>query len=225
MIKKKTFVLLFVMVSAFTMTSCISIVEKVLFKKDGGGTYSMTLDMSQIASMMAAFSEGDNEMSQAFDEMNDDFEASRAKLERVRGVSNVRQELDKETLILTLLFDFEDVDALNRGMSEYYHDEEEGAVQQHVFFTQDRKSITRTEKDVIGESLKKEMASDEDEEVDLSMILADMYHETVLEFERDIKSFSNDNYRKDGNRVVRWRKYLFNKRDADRSLSVKVTTK
>ena len=43
------------LVCAISMTGCLNILEEVTFKKNGGGSYSMILDMSEMKSMMDMF--------------------------------------------------------------------------------------------------------------------------------------------------------------------------
>lgn len=51
----KKFYLFALLASALTFTGCLNILEEVFFKKDGGGSYSMIMDMSEMKSMMDMF--------------------------------------------------------------------------------------------------------------------------------------------------------------------------
>ena len=227
MLKKRIFIHVLVILMAFSFTSCINIVEKLFFKKDGSGTYTLTIDMSKVAGMMAMMGEENEEMAGAMSELNAGFEKSKNKMEQVDGITNVVQDVDEKNLIVSVSFDFEDVDALNRGISEYTHGDKPGAPEQHVFFTQKKKTLTRTSLNLITEGLKEGMGAGLDgaEDMDLSMILADMYLEHIIEFDRNIKSYSNEEYSKTDPKTISWRKYLFNKDDEGKSIGVTVKTK
>jgi hypothetical protein len=210
---------------ACSFTSCISIIEKVFFKKDGSGTYSMTLDMSQVSNMLTMLGEDQKpaEMDEAFKGMNEGFEKSRAKLEGIKGISNIQQEMDKKTLVYTVSFDFKDVNALNNGLNEYFANEENR--KDYTLFTQDKKRFSRTSEDRFAEALNEGLSVGEDTEFDPAIFMADAYFESVLVFERDIKSFSNEEYKRDGDRRITIKKFFFNKNDADKDLAVTVKVK
>lgn len=224
MIKRKVLIHLVVIMMALSFTSCIGIVEKVFFKKDGSGTYSMTLDMSKFASMMTMFSEGDekNEMDEALSDMDESFDQTKAKLDNVDGVSNITQNMDKEKLIYTVSFDFRDVDALNNGLNRYFENEEDP--QESTFFTAGKKSFTRTAADRLSEALGSQMGLGEDPDFDPTVLMADAYYETIIEFERKIRSISNSEYTQDGNKIS-LRRLMFDKDNASKKTKVTVKTK
>lgn len=209
---------------ACSFTSCINIVEKVFFKKNGSGTYTMTLDMSQIANMMTMFGEGEqmDEMEEVLKGMNEGFEKNKAKLQGIAGIGNINQEMDKPTLTYTLAFDFSNVEALNNGLNSYFANEEDSG--EYTYFTREKKKISRTSLDRFSKALNDEMNSGEDADFDPSALMGDAYFQSVLVFEKDIKSYSNSDYKKDGNRRISLKKYFFSK-DQDKTLEVTVKTK
>lgn len=225
MFKRRILINLLVIAMACSFTSCISIVEKVFFKKNGSGTYTMTLDMSKIASMMTMFGEDDqtNEMEDAMNGMNEGFEQAKAKLEGVAGISNINQEMDKKTLTYTMAFDFSNVDALNEGLNRYFANEDDNG--DYTYFTSKKKEFTRTSFNRFSKALNEEMNSDEDSDFDPAVLMADAYFESILIFEKDIRSYSNSDYKKDGNRRISLKKFFFNKDHEDKSLAVTVKTK
>lgn len=225
MFKRRILINLLVIAMACSFTSCINIVEKVFFKKNGSGTYTMTLDMSKIASMMAMFGEDDqtNEMEEAMNGMNEGFEQAKAKLEGVAGISNINQEMDKKTLTYTMAFDFSNVDALNDGLNRYFANEDDN--RDYTYFTSKKKEFTRTSFNRFSKALNEEMNSDEDPGFDPAVLMADAYFESILTFEKDIRSHSNKDYKKDGNRRISLKKFFFNKDHEDKSLAVTVKTK
>lgn len=225
MFSKKLLVNILVIAMACSFTSCISIIEKVFFKKDGSGTYSMTLDMSQVSSMLSMLGEDQKpaEMDEAFKGMDEGFEKSRAKLEAIKGISNIQQEMDKKTLVYTVSFDFKDVNALNNGLNEYFADEENR--KDYTLFTQDKKRFSRTSEDRFAKALNEGLGAGEDPDFDPAIFMADAYFESVLVFERDIRSISNEDYKRDGDRRITIKKFFFNESDADKDLAVTVKVK
>lgn len=84
--RKRLFIHLLVIFMAFSFTSCFHIIEDIFFQKDGSGTYSITVDMSQIANMMAAMSTGDDkEMNEAMSGMVSEFEMVKSAWKRWTG--------------------------------------------------------------------------------------------------------------------------------------------
>ncbi|MCE7992276.1 MAG: hypothetical protein HEP71_09860 [Roseivirga sp.] len=224
MLKRRILINLLVIVMAFSFTSCINIVEKVFFKKNGSGTYTMTLDMSKVANMLTMFGEDEmTEMEDAMNGMNEGFEQAKAKLEGVTGISNINQEMDKKTLTYTMAFDFRDVDALNDGLNRYFANEDDNG--EYTYFTSKKKQFTRTSMDRFSKALNEEMASSEDSHFDPAILMGDAYFESILIFEKDIKSHSNTDYKKDGNRKISLKKFFFNKISEGKSLAVTVKTK
>lgn len=225
MFKKRIFIHVLVIFMAFSFTSCISIIEKVFFAKNGSGTYTLTVDMSKVANMMAMLGEDNEELNSSMGELTSGFDKAKAKIEAIDGIYNVRNDINKENLIITISFDFENAEALNRGISQYTHGDKPGPVEQYVFYTQKKKTITRSSVDLISEALGSALEEQGGADMDLSAILSDMYLENVIEFERNIKSYSNLEYSKEDPKTITWRKYLFNKNDEDKSIGVTVKTK
>lgn len=231
MLKKKTLSLFVIIFCALSMTSCIGIIEKIFFNKNGGGTYSMTLDMSEAAKMMAAFGDVSSELDTGLDSLNNVFDNRAKALKAINGISNVRQEVNKEQLIFTILLDFKDVDALNQGMSEFYKDESTSQTEQYVFFKESRGTLERTGVNRVLDALDYAMDSDEvGQEFNPAALLGEMFYEQQISFESGIKSFSNNTYvQGDGENsdenTLRWKKYLFKPSDKDKIIDVLIKTK
>ncbi len=234
MLKKKKFIILLIMVSALTMTSCVNIIEKVFFNKNGGGTYTMTLDMTEMGEMLASLgSDPEEQAEETLGSLDKDFDKKAKTMEAVNGVSNVRTDFDIKKFIFSLSFDFTNINALNQGLSAYYHTDQDGdIIEQYTFFTKNKNTITRTSTNKILDAITSGMSGDQspDPSMDPSVILGDMYYELDLSFENDVKSISNENYVQGngltwGKESVRWRKYLFKDSDADKSIEVSIKTK
>ena len=168
------------------MTSCIGIIEKVFFNKNGSGTYSMTLDMSEVVQMIAAFGGGQPpELTEGMDSLNAVFDIRASKIRQVNGISNVRQEIDKENLVFSLLLDFDNIDALNRGMSEFYKDESTSQTKQYVFFKETKGNLERTEVNRVLDALNFAMNSEQvGQEFNPATLLGDMFYEQQISFKK-----------------------------------------
>tara|TARA_R110000796_G_scaffold252584_1_gene388140 strand:+ start:3663 stop:4358 length:696 start_codon:yes stop_codon:yes gene_type:complete len=209
------------------LTSCVKIIEKFMFKKDGSGTYSMTVDMSEMAEMMKSLGGADEEMAEATEEMEVDFEDKMARMEAISGISNGRNDFDREKLKYTVLFDFDNVEALNKGMSEFYRDSAAvGPTKQSVFFTQKGNAFERTDFNETIDNFKKGLEGEGEEEFDLEMaalMFGDAAYEQIIEFDTKIKSVSNDEYKlSEDNKSVSWIYRLFQKEDYAKKPKAKI---
>ncbi|MGF1532330.1 MAG: hypothetical protein ACFCUI_01400 [Bernardetiaceae bacterium] len=96
------------------LTACFEIKEEIKLRKDGSGNYAFTLDMSQLVTMAEAFREESEEDSPS-NKLLEGTAGSFAKLEGIRGISNVQETTDEEAGVLSVSFDFRDMDALNEA--------------------------------------------------------------------------------------------------------------
>lgn len=223
MIKKTLSIFLIVLV-ALSTSSCMNIVEKLFFKANGSGTYSMTVDMSGMAEMIKSFGGSDDDMAESLNEAESEFSDVIAKLEAIEGISNVEQVSDKENLTFGITYDFASVKALNMALSENYHDEESDGpeVIQKTFYTRSKNSIVRTSVDPMLEAMDELEGEDM---MGMEAFFKDMYYEFIMEFERDIKSVSNEDYLTEGKRSVNLKRYFFKKEDQKKQVGVEVKTK
>lgn len=196
-----------------------------MFKKNGSGTYSMTIDMSEMAEMMKSLGGAGDEMTETADEMEDEFTETIERMESISGVSNGRKEFDNENLKYTILFDFDNVDALNRGMSEFYRDSTEvGPTEQSVFFIHKGNTFERTDFNKTINNMRKELEGDEELDLDMAaMMFGDAAYEQIIEFDSQIKSVSNKDYiMSDDKRSINWVYRLFQKEDYSKKPKAKI---
>lgn len=222
---KRIFVHLLVITMAFSLTSCFHMAEEIFFRKNGSGTYKFTLDMSKVANMMEMMGTNNEEMDQAMSEMTLEFEKSVDKMTQLEGLSNVQMNMDKKTLVFTTSYDFDDLAALNRGMNQFFNSNREGHIDPIEFFSYSRGKLIRSDKDLMGDALTEAMNDDTQVDIDMSTVFADVYFETTLKFERGYKNVSNEAYATPDKKQIRMKKYLFNKRDQEKSIGVSVSTK
>lgn len=225
--KSKTIIQALALICLLSTTSCISFIEKIFFKADGSGTYEFSIDMSSLVSMMQLSGEDMNTDS-LLSQLNMDSEGTIAKLEAISGVNNVRPEFNNETGILSMVFDFDNIDALNQGISTYLYDSTKTDIIQYQIFTAKGNTFERSDINLMMDAFQKTMKEgSNDEELDMEfvkMMFSDMYYATEITFEKGIKSVSNKEYEEKGNTII-WKTYPFNDLNDKTDISVKVKTK
>lgn len=166
--------------SAMALTGCLHIVEDVTFRDKGNGTYKMTLDMSEVKSMMESMkgmmpdsaamttdstaitdgvlpAEQDNSMAQMGEQMSN----VTATLKGVQGITNVVEKNDTATYTFGYSFDFADVAALNRALKIINKDKFDSKTDEIFKFT--GKTFERLGVGDIGGEMKKALAENEGE--------------------------------------------------------------
>lgn len=225
--KSRTIIQALALICLLSTTSCISFIEKIFFKADGSGTYEFSIDMSSVVSMMELSGEDMNTDS-LLSQLNMDSEGTIAKLEAIGGVNNVRPEFNKETGILSMVFDFDNIDALNEGISTYLYDSTQTDIVRYEIFSAKGNTFERSSKNLLMETFEKSMKEgSNDEELDMDfvkMMFSDMYYATEITFEKGIKSVSNKEYEEKGNTII-WKTYPFNDLNDKTDIAVKVKTK
>ncbi|MEZ4826200.1 MAG: hypothetical protein R3C61_07880 [Bacteroidia bacterium] len=99
---------------AFACTSCLNIVEEIFLKKDGSGSYSISVDMNEMMNMMQGLmSQEQMEENDMFSSMDSTIQETLAQLRQVEGLSNVGHKA--EGYKFTISYDFTSVDVLNRA--------------------------------------------------------------------------------------------------------------
>lgn len=223
---KKALAALLILLTALSTSSCVNVIEKFFFKKDGSGTYTMTVEMGGLADMIRGFGGDEADLNEALSGASDEFEKLANRLEGIEGISNIRKELNSEDLTFSYLFDFSEVKSLNHALSAINHDEENDGkeIKYQEFFVKENKSIIRTELDPFKKSLN-DLENEDMGGMDIESLFGDMYYDLVMEFEKNIKSVSNKDYQKDGKKSIRLKRYFFKKEDTKKSISVKIKTK
>lgn len=203
-------------VGAMTLTGCLHIVEDVTFHDKGNGTYKMTLDMSEIKTMMESMKgmmpdsaatatdstaitdgamapEQDNSMAQ----MGEQLATVMSTLKGVEGITNITEKNDTATYLFGYSFDFANVAALNRALKIINKDKFDSKTDEVFKFT--GKSFERLSTGDIGGEMKKALAENEGEEEGaegsmemMKMMFADMTYKQVYHFpDRQVKKADN----------------------------------
>lgn len=90
-IMKKTIIsIAVVIIMSVFLQSCFEIKEIIRINKDGSGTFSMVIDLSEVKAMIEGFNEGEDNTSESpLAEMEEEYVAIKSKLEVLEGISNI----------------------------------------------------------------------------------------------------------------------------------------
>jgi hypothetical protein len=173
-------------------TGCITIEEHYTFRKNGSGSMTYVVDMSELGGMMEAFSESGDAGSGMGDMGSMDMSKEVEALKGIPGVSKVKLD-GKKKWVQRISFDFKDVDALNAALNQFMHD---SSGVRHEFFRWEGNTLVRTNNrhaHELGAGLAKgqaageeEDADGEDEALDMSMMLESMKYKYSFKFASDI---------------------------------------
>jgi hypothetical protein len=192
----------FIIPAAFMVlfSGCITIFEKYSFNKDGSGTMEYLVDMSELYSMMQAFSD-----SASNEEMNLDqsFADMKPSLEAVEGISNVMLTGDTDNYIFGIKYQFRNVEALNEALGLLMN-AEGGNSEKFVDYT--KKTFTRYHK-TSDEFSPEALLGEDNEGMDESMVegmLEGMKYKIFVTMPGKVKSVStNAEYVTEGSNEVR----------------------
>lgn len=215
----------FLIVSCFSLTSCLDIFENVLINKDGSGKYSLTIGISEkVKQSMAQSIDSDLNSTKKTDDsetkddetegQNEQYKASLEQivenLKTVKGITNVQMVYNEKNFQYGYKYQFEDLQALNRGMESSagtYIPELPGNVQvgkkkkivasESNYIEAIKNTIIRHQSADLGKilAMKKPASSNNSGMaggMDVKYILQDMNYKTTFQFEQDIKSVSNE---------------------------------
>lgn len=225
---KKFFTIALVLIISLSTSSCMNFFEKIFFNANGSGTYTFTLDMSELKSLAEMTGE-DISSATIKDEMNLDDNEMLQKLSSIEGISNVSTEFDDDNFSLTLGFDFNDINALNVGMSTYLADTTKSEIEMFEFFSMKKKTITRSDINPTLDTFQQTMSDQaEGEEAGLAMMkmmFSDLHYSSEITTARKIKSFSNQGYESKGDNSISWIFYPFKNDNTKKDISVVLKTK
>lgn len=213
----KNLLVLLLASGSLLLTGCLHIIEEVTFRNDKSGTYKMTIDMSEVKSMMDAFANmgedstatDSTEMGDMTDEpaaeepaeednsmaaMGEELTGVTKSLKGVPGITNVQEMNDTSTYMFGYSFDFANVEALNKALKIINKEKYDAQADQTFKFT--GKSFERLPVADIGAELKKALSeSDEGDEESMEMVkmfFAEMTYEQIYHFpDRNVKKSSN----------------------------------
>jgi hypothetical protein len=100
-------------------SACYEIREEVDIKKDGSGTYTLVIDMSQSKALLdMAMAMPENKDKLPFGELDSSFVKGMARFKSLPGISQVQSIDNRPDFIFGMKFDFKDVGALNLALQK-----------------------------------------------------------------------------------------------------------
>ncbi|MFN4080339.1 MAG: hypothetical protein ACK4NS_05520 [Saprospiraceae bacterium] len=193
---------------ALSATGCLNIIEEVTFKKDGSGSYKMTIDMSQVKSMMDVLKgmntegEGEGEDEQAGEDPAGDESMANlgaelsnvaASLRKIPGLSNIKEIQDTSVYLFGYSFDFAGQESLNKALKVINKEKYDTKTEEVFKFK--GKSFERLNSGDIGAQLQKTLADAEDDEENMEMIkmfFSEMTYQQIYQFpDMVVKKSSN----------------------------------
>lgn len=187
---KSSILLIFI---AFCLTSCFDLKEKVFLKKDGSGTFTFTIDMSQSKLFldMAKRMTEDPDDSPAT-KVNSSFDENKDDLEKIKGITNVRSIVDEINYTYGFQFDFANVNALNEAIGKTLGKDRKNK-NSFVQYRYNKGEFERVEEAVLKNKLESEMKKGgKAEAFSSSAIFHDVRYITEYTFERKIKNVDQD---------------------------------
>ncbi len=172
------------------LTGCITIEEQYSFKKNGSGTMTYVLDMSEMGEMLKSFG-GDEKDDSDGVEGRMDVSGHADALKQIQGISKVKLDTKKEW-VQKLSFHFADIAALNRALNTIMPDSADVA---HEFFRWEDGTLVRTTNNYvhdISKTMAEETPADEpdaeeeDGGFDLSSMLGMMKYKYTFKFQKSI---------------------------------------
>lgn len=185
-------------IGALCLTSCLHIIEDVTFSKNGSGTYKMTIDMSEMKSMLDMLKSmnptgadstgvveegGDKEVTPGeepaeaggggneMSQMGEQLAGNiKNSLNGVPGISNIVEINDTTNLVFGYTFDFANIEALNKAIKIINKEKYDAKADET--FRLSGKNFERLGAANIGEELKKALSEggEEDETGQMDMM-------------------------------------------------------
>lgn len=99
-----------------SLSGCLDIEEQISLNRNGSGSYSITIDMEEVMSMLQSFMEADQSgQLNIFDTMDSTLREQVQTLRGVSGLSNVSHQAEGYTFKIS--YDFDKVATLNEALS------------------------------------------------------------------------------------------------------------
>jgi|GEM_PF-1620009 len=220
--------ILLIFAATLSLQSCFEIREVVTFQRDGSGTFSLSIDLSQVKQMIQGFGQQENAANGSpFQNMEAEYDKTREKLEKVDGVSKMRFISENDGYVITTGFEFSDVAALNRGMDVVYENESEtGDVPEYYKFN--RRNFERTASHNFLDLVKNEFAGSDMgvEGMDLSTLFSNVAYVNEIHFEdREVRRVRSGNVEVSDDGTMVTNRYLIFNETVDQQLEFRLRVK
>lgn len=111
----RTAMLILIASTLTLLTGCFEIEELIKLNKDGSGTYTMKVDMSEAGALLASMGGGDEEGGM-MGSLDSTIQETAKQLRAAEGISNVRTS--SENYIMTIIYDFDKVENISAAQAD-----------------------------------------------------------------------------------------------------------
>lgn len=176
------------------VTSCIDIQESVYLRNNGSGKFAFTVnleDMESLLNLVTSMSGEDGTKEEVLADMDVNFEKLKQKLEKQKGISQVKTIKENSNKLLGIAFEFSDVQALNRALQELNEDKSNPKKE---YFSFSKGQLNRLNTLGVKEQVQRKIETEVDISIDglmLSSLLKDMTYTTKYTFEKPVKKTTN----------------------------------
>ena len=119
--KKILLQLTLLLLCVFTLTSCFELREEIYIKKDGSGTYSLTVDLSgrkQEVAITTSLTDSTQEEKNFVANIENVIQKSSESFSEIGGITHVEYTTDYENYLTGFSFDFDNVEALTAALNQ-----------------------------------------------------------------------------------------------------------
>ncbi|MEX6626975.1 hypothetical protein [Tenacibaculum salmonis] len=152
-------------ISLFLFTSCFEFVEEISFNKDGSGSATFTINLSESKTKIASILLLDSINGYKVPSKNtikNKVATIVQKIKTIKGIDEVKNTLNFEDFIVTISCNFDKVEALNTVLSTFSSKKEALVIKNHKHFKYDKtaKIFTRSHHFNIGKEFQKTKMKD-----------------------------------------------------------------
>lgn len=175
-------------------SSCIDIQESVYLRNNGSGKFAFTVnleDMESLLSLIAKASGEEDIEEEMMSDMDVNFEKLKQKLEKQKGISQVKTIKENNNKLLGVAFEFSDINALNKALQEISDDKKNPTTEYFSFSNGQLKRINTLG---VKEQVQRKIETDVDIAIDgvlLGSLLKEMTYTTKYTFEKPVKKTTN----------------------------------
>lgn len=101
----------------FLLSSC-TITQEITFNEDFSGKSYTNIDMGEMMTLMKSMNENASDEDEGFGDISEAIEEIKKALDSLEGISNIDVYMDTSNYRFGFSYDFEDLDALNRGLGK-----------------------------------------------------------------------------------------------------------
>ena len=164
-------------------TGCLTIEEQYTFKKDGSGSMTYVVDMSEMGEMMKGLGKMSESLGEKDSEPMMDMDDEAETLKVIPGISKVKVNKKKEW-VRSISFRFKDLASLNAALNKLMPD---SSNTEHTFFRWEGSTLVRTSNrfaNELGAGMTKSGEGDVEggEGMDMGVLLGTMKYKYAFKF-------------------------------------------